>query len=237
MKLSSPIYKLKRQAKQLSQEAGISLNKALDRVARGEGFEQWSLLSRHEKAKKPATQLLECLHPGDMVLLAARPGHGKTLLGLDLIALAIKTGHRGVFFTLEYTRNEAEQRLRAVDVDVDAFGATCSVFTSDAISAEYIVEQLQDAPRGTVVVVDYLQLLDQQRHKPALAAQISTLGAFAEARGVILVILSQIDRSYDPAVKAMPDMRDIRLPNPLDLSLFSQTCFLNDSRIKFARMA
>lgn len=44
MSLSAPIYVLKRRAKQLSREAGIPLNQALDRIARDEGFQTWSLL-------------------------------------------------------------------------------------------------------------------------------------------------------------------------------------------------
>lgn len=38
MKLSAPIYHLKRKAKRLSREAGIPLHDALDRVAATEGF-------------------------------------------------------------------------------------------------------------------------------------------------------------------------------------------------------
>ncbi len=234
MKLTTPIYQLKRQAKLLSQESGIPLNKALDRIAKAEGFQQWSLLARHEASKKPTTQLLERLHPGDMALLAARPGLGKTTLGLNLIETAIRAGHQGAFFTFEYTSAEVTRQLR--DIGVDVQGDTCDVFTSDAISADYIIEQLQSAQRGTVVVVDYLQLLDQQRQKPELSLQIAALRSFAVTRGVIFVMLSQIDRSFDPGLKAMPDIDDIRLPNPLDLSLFSLTCFLNDGDIKFTRM-
>jgi DnaB helicase-like protein len=234
MKLSTPMYQLKRQARLLAKESGIPLNQALDRVAKGEGFQRWSLLVRHEADKKPATQLLERLRPGDMVLLAARPGHGKTTLGLNLIAAAIRAGQQSAFFTFEYTSTEVTRQFQ--DIGVDALGDACGVFTSDAISAAYIIEQLQTARHGTVVVVDYLQLLDQQRHKPALSSQISALRSFADTRGVTFVMLSQIGRSFDPASKVMPDVDDIRLPNPLDLSLFTLSCFLNDGEINFTKM-
>ncbi|RUU73632.1 DNA helicase, partial [Mesorhizobium sp. M7A.T.Ca.TU.009.01.3.1] len=39
--------------------------------------------------------------------------------------------------------------------------------------------------------------------------------------------------SYDPAKKPCPDIGDVRLPNPLDLSLFDKTCFLNKGEIRF----
>jgi len=37
-----------------------------------------------------------------MVLIGARPGHGKTLLGLELAALAELIDRTGYFFTLDY---------------------------------------------------------------------------------------------------------------------------------------
>ena len=45
MKLSAPIYQLKRNAKRLSREEKIPLHEALDRVAAQEGFGGWSLLA------------------------------------------------------------------------------------------------------------------------------------------------------------------------------------------------
>ena len=63
--------------------------------------------------------------------------------------------------------------------------------------------------------------------------QVRALRHFARERGLILVFLSQIDRSYDPTRKPLPDIDDVRLPNPLDLSLFDQTCFLNRGDVRF----
>lgn len=89
------------------------------------------------------------------------------------------------------------------------------------------------APRGTLVVVDYLQLLDQRRENADLMIQVRTLKSFARDQGLIVVFVSQIDRSYDPAARSCPDLRDVRLPNPLDLKLFDKTCFLNNGEVQF----
>ncbi|MFK4531760.1 hypothetical protein ABIF90_009741 [Bradyrhizobium japonicum] len=45
MRLSAPIYHLKRKAKRLSREEGIPLHDALDRIAATEGFSAWSMLA------------------------------------------------------------------------------------------------------------------------------------------------------------------------------------------------
>jgi replicative DNA helicase len=103
----------------------------------------------------------------------------------------------------------------------------------DAISADSIAKQMATAPRGTFVVIDYLQLLDQRRENPDLTVQVRALKSFARDKGLIVVFISQIDRSYDPSLKPCPDLSDVRLPNPLDLKMFDKTCFLNNSEVRF----
>jgi replicative DNA helicase len=234
MKLSAPLYHLKRKAKLLSRAENIPLHEALDRIARQEGFGGWSLLAAKAATAAPAEKLFARLAPGDLVLLGARPGHGKTLMGLELAVQAMKSGSRGVFFTLEYTEKDMLDRFRAIGVAREAFARLFEFDSSDEISSDYIVKRLADAPRGTLAVVDYLQLLDQKRDKPELMVQVRALQAFARDRGLIFVFISQIDRSYDPLKKRCPDLDDVRLPNPLDLSLFTKTCFLNDGEIRFS---
>ncbi|MGM4957937.1 DNA helicase [Bradyrhizobium barranii] len=232
MRLSAPIYHLKRRAKRLSREEGIPLHDALDRIAATEGFSAWSMLAE-AAALTPANRLFPQFRPGDLVLVGARPGQGKTLLSLELAVEAMKSGHRAAFFSLEYTEKDVFDRLRAIGVDPAQFADMFEIDCSDAISADYVVKQMAAAPRGTVVVIDYLQLLDQRREDPDLAVQVRALKSFARDAGLIVVFISQIDRSYDPSVKPCPDLDDIRLPNPLDLKLFDKTCFINNAEVQF----
>lgn len=233
MKLSAPVHRLKRQARLMSRQEAIPLHAALDRVAAREGFASWSLLSARLSAASPAARLFTELAPGDLVLVGARPGHGKTLLSLELAVEAMKSGNKSVFFTLEYTEKDIAGRFRALGTDMALFDGLFEFDTSDLISADYIARRLADAPGGTLAVVDYLQLLDQRRDNPDLSAQVRALKLFARDRGLILVFISQIDRSFDPSAKSCPDIADIRLPNPLDLSLFSKACFLHEGEVRF----
>jgi hypothetical protein len=154
-------------------------------------------------------------------------------MSLELAVEAMKSGNRGAFFTLEYTEKDMLDRFRAIGVERANFDGLFEFDSSDAISADYIVKKLAAAPRGTLVVIDYLQLLDQKRENPELMVQVRTLESFARDRGLIFVFISQIDRSYDPLTKPCPDLEDVRLPNPLDLTLFSKTCFLNNGEVQF----
>lgn len=233
MKLSAPIHHLKRKAKHLSREEGIPLHSALDRIATTEGFSAWSLLAAKAAAMTPAGRLFPQIQPGDLVLVGARPGQGKTLMSLELAVEAMRSGHRAAFFSLEYTEKDVFDRFRAIGVDLAQFRQLFEVDCSDVISADYVVKQMAAAPRGTFVVIDYLQLLDQRRENPDLTVQVRALRSFARDKGLIVVFISQIDRSYDPSTKPCPDISDIRLPNPLDLKLFDKTCFLNEDEIQF----
>ena len=233
MKLSAPIYHLKRKAKRLSRDEGIPLHDALDRIATTEGFSAWSMLAAKAAALTPANKLFPQFRPGDLVLIGARPGQGKTLMSLELAVEAMKSGHRAAFFSLEYTEKDVLDRLRAIGAEPAQFDELFELDCSDAVSADYVVKQMATAPRGTVVVIDYLQLLDQRRENPDLTVQVRALKSFAHDKGLIVVFISQIDRSYDPATKPCPDLSDVRLPNPLDLTLFDKTCFINNAEVQF----
>ena len=233
MKLSAPIYQLKRRAKLLARDQKIPLHKALDRIARDEGFAGWSLLSARVATDATASDMLSRLSDGDLLLLGARPGHGKTLLGLQLLLDAVRDGRKGIFFTLEYTEQETRERIRSLEGKTSGIGDALEIVTSDDICAAYITRYLGDACRGTVAVVDYLQILDQRRSSPELSEQLSVLQGFARQTGVVLAFISQIDRSYDPETKPLPGLQDLRLPNKVDVGLFSKACFLHEGKAQF----
>jgi replicative DNA helicase len=232
MRSSTPIHRLKRQARLLSRRENIPLHQALDRLATREGFGGWGLLVRKAGEGAQASRLYSTTRPGDLVLVGARPGQGKTLLCLAMAAEAMKAGNRAAFFSLEYSDREVLDRLRRIEADPARYEHLFRFDISEAISADYIIGALADAPRATLVVVDYLQILDQKRDKPELMIQIRALKAFARARGLVILFISQIDRAYDPVVKGCPDLSDIRLPNPLDLSLFDKAFFLHDGQVR-----
>lgn len=237
MQLSTPIYRLKRQARLLSRASAIPLHKALDRLAIEQGFQSWShLASQHAKAA-PAAIVLDRLAPGDMVLLGARPGHGKTLLGLELAAKAGSLGRSGFFFTLDYHDQDVADRLAELGLAPPDGEDGLVIDTSDAICADHVIARMEQHATPAIAVIDYLQLLDQRRALPGLAQQMATLRSYVKKSEAICVLISQIDRGFESSGRPMPALSDVRLPNPLDLSIFDKGVFLNDGTLQMARAA
>ncbi|MBY5932434.1 replicative DNA helicase [Tateyamaria omphalii] len=232
MRLSSPIYTLKRQAKRLARGNGIKLHEALNQIATNEGFKDWSHLASSYSTTTPAKEIMSRVNSGDMVLIGARPGHGKTLLGLELAALAKENSRKGYVFSLDYNDKDVWDRFEKLGLDPKEHDSSIVVDTSDAICSAYIIERLAIAPDHALVVVDYLQLLDQKRSNPPLEEQLLALKKFAIECGSVVVLISQIDRAFELSSSSMPALADIRLPNPVDLSLFDKRCFLHDGQIQ-----
>jgi replicative DNA helicase len=231
MKLSKPLPRLKSQAKQLARAEGLTHLSALDRIAGSEGYRSWSMLAAQATDSSPAAALLSQLHPGDLVLIAARPGQGKTRLGIELAVQAAAGGRLSVFFTFEYSAAQLETHFAKFGDKRAGSAKMLDWDSSDAISADYIIDRMARAEAGALIVVDYLQLLDQKRDNPPLAEQVERLQAWARAGGSVAIFIAQIDRSYDPRRKPQPTMADIRLPNPLDIGLFDKICFLANGKM------
>lgn len=237
MKLSAPIFQLKRRAKLMARSNSVPLNEALDQVAREEGFARWSLLSAHMAAGPLSETVLSRLDDGDLLLIAGRPGHGKTKLGLQLLLGAARDGRKAFLFTLDFTEHQVRKHLGSLDSSGGSLAEDVQIFTSDEISAEYIIQRMSGLERGAIALIDFLQLLDQQRSKPALSDQLQALGEFAKRTGVVFGFISQIDRSFETASKRLPDLADVRLPNFVDLGLFSKACFLHNGEAQLQDVA
>ena len=77
-----------------------------------------------------------------------------------------------------------------------------------------------------MIVIDYLQLLDEKRVNPPLQKQVETLKAYAKEKNCIVIFLSQVKREIEYKNDRRPTKEDVRLPNPLDTNLFNKMIFL-----------
>ncbi|MEE4012244.1 DNA helicase [Roseibium sp. FZY0029] len=235
MKLSAPVFRLKREARTLARSKTIALNRALDEIAVREGFRSWSHLASVARDQSPSIRLLSALEPGDMVILGARPGQGKTVLGIELLAEAAMSGRPSVLFSSECTYCDVSSKLSGSGYPDLENSEKFQMVLSDSVCAGQVKETLAGSAPGTLAVIDYLQVMDQLRSQPPLGDQVEDLRRFAKTRRTTLVFLSQVHRNFDPKIRPLPGFNDIRTTNPVDLSHFDKGCFLHHGEMILSR--
>ncbi|MEM7101299.1 MAG: DNA helicase [Pseudomonadota bacterium] len=234
MQISAPLFVLKRQARLLSRRDNLPLHEALNQIARQEGYDAWSLLARHALHQSPARKVLQMLRPGELILLGARPGQGKTTFGLQLCIAGMQTGRRCHFFSLDYVAQDINALFLQLDEAPERYHDQFVFDDADQINARYIRSKIQQSPAGSIVVVDYLQALELDRSHPPLSEQLPQLKDLACESGAILVFISQIDRRFSEGLETsqMPKLKDVKVVNPFDLSIFDHTCFIHEGQIE-----
>jgi replicative DNA helicase len=231
MKLSAPIHVLKSQAQQLKKEKSITNTEALDLIAKREGFNSWSLLQSKKDEMFPTSynEILDFFNPGDIVLIGARPGKGKTVFTIGLLVQAIQKKQAPNYcFSLSEIHKDIAGRIASYDESIGEDSKYIKLDYSNEISADYIIEKTKDnIAKKSVIVIDYLQLLDEKRSNPTLQEQVFKLKNYAKEKECIVIFISQLKRELEYRVDKKPVMDDIRLPNPLELKFFNKIILLH----------
>lgn len=227
MKLSAPIHVLKGQAQLLRKEKSISNTDALNIIAKREGYNSWSLLHSEHRDGFPSSYdgILDYFNPGDLVLIGSRPGMGKTVFTIGLFVQAIlKKAAKNYCFSLSEVHKDIAKRMAIYDESLGSQNQFFELDYSNDISANYILNKTKkDISKGSVIVIDYLQMLDEKRVNPSLQEQIEILKNYAKEKGCIILFISQLQREVE---NKKPTIDDVRLPNPLDLKLFNKLLLL-----------
>jgi len=142
-------------------------------------------------------ELTNGLHPGQMIIVAARPGVGKSTLGLDFArAAAIQHGLTTAFFSLEMTKIEIVMRLISAESQVELHDIRRGVVSEDkwsriasrtaAVSSAPLF--IDDSPNLTMMEIRAKARRLKQRHDLKLIVvdylQLMTSGKRVESRQV-----------------------------------------------------
>lgn len=231
MKLSAPIHVLKSQAQLLKKEKSITNTEALDLIAKREGFDSWSLLQskKDDMFPKSYDEILGFFNPGDIVLVGARPSKGKTIFTIGLFVQAIqKEVAKNFCFSLSEVHKDISKRIAVYDESLGGNNKYFELDYSNDISADYIIEKTKSSiSKGSLIVIDYLQLLDEKRSNPPLQVQVEKLKNYAKEKECIVIFISQLGRELENRADKKPMMDDIRLPNPLELKFFNKIMLLH----------
>ena len=179
------------------------------------------------------------LHPTNLVIIAARPGMGKTALALNMAQNVALDGHTVAIFSLEMSREEVVTRMLCAKGRIDsqrlrtgrlsegdftklsnAAGALYkqNIFVDDSAGLTVTeirakCRRLRRKPGLDMVVVDYLQLMNgsgQENRQQEIAMISRSLKNLARELHVPIVALSQLNRGVEAREDKRPRLGDLR---------------------------
>lgn len=178
------------------------------------------------------------LNRSDLIVLAARPGVGKTSFGLNIARHAAVTSKRRVaFFSLEMSREQLASRLLSTEASVEGTKLRSGDLNEDewtrVIEAGDILGKAElyfdDAPGITVpqmkakvrrlknvdlVIVDYLQLMSGGKRNDNRVNEISditrNLKIMAKELDVPVIAMSQLRRPTERTKDHRPGLSELR---------------------------
>ncbi len=209
-------------------------------------FDRLDLLSKADDAIKPVStgigdldRVITGLNRSDLILLAARPGMGKTSFALNITKHVACVSKKTVaFFSLEMTKEQLASRLLSSEALVGGTKLRTGQLNDEEwqrlISAGDVLNKadiyLDDTPGITVsemkaklrrlkdvdlVVIDYLQLMSAGGKKSDNRVQeiseiTRNLKILAKEINVPVICLSQLSRASEQRTDHKPQLSDLR---------------------------
>lgn len=190
-------------------------------------------------------ELTNGLAAGQMVIVAARPGAGKSTLAVDFMRHAsIKLGVPSLMFSLEMSRDEVNQRILAAEAKLPLSRVVDGKLSNDQWNrVGQTLERIEPAPLYVedsaettimditaksrlfvehknvgLIVVDYLQLLRSDKHQyreQEIAGYSRQMKLLAKACGVPVVVVAQLNRESAKNNRP-PQVSDLRESGALE---------------------
>lgn len=178
------------------------------------------------------------LNRSDLIVLAARPGVGKTSFGLNIARYAtVKCGRRVAFFSLEMGREQLASRLLSSEAMVegtrlrsgdlgdeewtrlveagDVLGKADLYFDDNpSITVPEMKAKLRRLGNVDLVIIDYLQLMNSARRIDNRVQEITeitrSLKVMAKELNVPVIAMSQLRRPTERSKDHRPGLSELR---------------------------
>lgn len=179
------------------------------------------------------------LNRSDLIIVAGRPGMGKSAFALNLAANVCRSGRRGeaVIFSLEMSKEQIVTRMLASESLVDGTSLMTGRISGDdwiklakgadrlsgmeiylddtaGVTATQMKAKLRRMKNLDLVIIDYLQLMNSGKRNDNRVNEISEmtrqLKLMAKELNVPVIALSQLSRAVEARTDKRPLLSDLR---------------------------
>ncbi|MBQ9080950.1 MAG: replicative DNA helicase [Clostridia bacterium] len=175
---------------------------------------------------------------GDLILVGARPGMGKTSFVLNIATnVAEKTKKAVAVFSLEMPAEQLVTRMLASEAMVDSYTLRTGKLTPDdwtkiaeasgrlagidlliddstGMTATAMKAKLRRVNNLGLVIIDYLQLMQGERHQDNKVQEVAeitrNMKIMAKELGVPVICCAQLNRATDSRTDKRPVLSDLR---------------------------
>ena len=183
-------------------------------------------------------RLLVGFGKGDLVLVGARPGMGKTSYALNLATNVARSSGKAVcIFSLEMSKTQLVSRMLSSEALVDSYAmrtgkldkeqwarlakasaylSECDIYIDDTsgVSVAGMKAKLRRVKNLGMVVIDYLGLMQSDKHSDNRVQEVSeisrNLKILAKDLGIPIICCAQLNRGSESRNDKRPMLSDLR---------------------------
>lgn len=187
---------------------------------------------------KDIDDIVQGFSKGNLIVLAARPGMGKTSLALR-IARNVAETKKVMFFSLEMTCHELSTKLVSMESgiplkilnegnvpddiwkkaflsfkNINSVGANLMIDDSSSMTVSKIRNKIKANENIDLIIIDYLHLLTIESPTGNVLNDLSTLSgnlkSLAKELDIPIICLSQLSRNCEQRANHRPNLSDLR---------------------------
>ena len=235
MKLSSPIFVLKRRARQISRETDLLLSQALNLVAKQEGYRSWGSLAAKYASTRTGVDVLARFEPGDFILMECRPNPTSRSQKLQFLTGMIDLKAKAWVFSSTNDHAEIKSQIQHFGQSSSADASNLNVLNIDALDADKIVETLGPKVRGGVILIEDLNELTPKLPPQGVNAQLEVLRSYAQRTLSVVILSASFEIPHEKNKQFNQPKAFQGAIGELDREMFTAYCVLSGGKIYFER--